>query len=134
MPSYEIPLGHKNLIQGKLHTDHGQPGAMIVRPGDPSRSVLVQRLLDGEKRMPTVGVLRRDTDAIAAVTRWIDGLPIPADLEPVPQLPGDDAPVEAPPVETPPVNSGETAPQVHADASPVQSRPNEAIGAPVGEK
>ncbi len=94
---YETPLTEKKLILGELHTDHGQPGAMIVRPGDPARSVLIQRLLDGYKRMPTVGVLHRDTEAIAAITRWIDGLPIPADMAPVPQTADtEDEPVEAP--------------------------------------
>ncbi len=95
---YQVPLDHKNLIRGKLHTDHGQAGAMLVRPGDPSRSVLIQRLLDGNKRMPTVGVMHRDTSAISLLTQWIDGLPIPDDLDPVPDTSSDDAPVEAPPV------------------------------------
>lgn len=104
---FETPLAEKNLILGKLHTDHGQAGAMIVRPQDPSRSVLVQRLLDGNKRMPTLGVMRRDTQAIAAISQWIDSLTIPADLKPVndPKAQADvaadaaaEAPIEAPPV------------------------------------
>ena len=113
---YCTPLDQKNLVLGKLHTDHGQPGAMIVRPQDPSRSVLIQRLLDGNKRMPTLGVLRRDIDAIATISQWIDSLPIPADLQPIFDPTEDvavaEAPVEAPPVERP-AESG-TTPEVAA--------------------
>lgn len=80
---FTTPLEQKNLICAPPHQPAGVPGLLVVRPGDPSRSLLVQRLLDGTKRMPSVGVLWRDTEAIGLLSRWIDQLPVPPELEPV---------------------------------------------------
>jgi hypothetical protein len=79
---FETPLAEKHLIGAKPLTPMG-PDSLLVRPGDPSRSLLVRRLLDGAKPMPTVGVLRRDLEAVGVFSNWIDGLPIPQDLAPV---------------------------------------------------
>jgi uncharacterized repeat protein (TIGR03806 family) len=103
---FTTPLEHKNLLCAPPHQPTGVPGLLVVRPGDPSRSLLVQRLLDGTKRMPSVGVLWRDTQAIGMLSRWIDQLPVPPELEPVPETPSEppahtsaaESPGEEPPV------------------------------------
>ncbi len=79
---FQTPMAAKQLIGHKPLTPMG-PDALLVRPGDPSRSLLIRRLLDGAKPMPTVGVLHRDVQAVSTFSRWIDSLPIPLDLAPV---------------------------------------------------
>jgi uncharacterized repeat protein (TIGR03806 family) len=104
---FETPLAEQGLLNGPLATQTGLPGTSVVRPGDPSRSMLLQRLLDREKPMPTVGVLRRDTAALGLLCEWIESLaPAPTFSEPAREgesrVPGaesrgtsDDAPEEA---------------------------------------
>lgn len=79
---FETPMAQKHLIAEKPLTPMGVD-AFLVRPGDPSRSLIIRRLLDGARPMPTVGVLRRDMDAVELISRWIDTLPIPPDMQPV---------------------------------------------------
>lgn len=73
---FGTPLNQQKLIGGKSNTAI-IAGSMIVKPGDPANSMLVHRMLHGEKRMPDIGVLRRDVDAISAICEWIDSLPRP---------------------------------------------------------
>ncbi|MDA7980197.1 MAG: PQQ-dependent sugar dehydrogenase [Pirellulales bacterium] len=79
---FVTPLAEKRLLGIKPLTPMG-PDSLLVRPGDPSRSLLIRRLLDGAKPMPTVGVMHRDMAAVGVISRWIDSLPIPPDLAPV---------------------------------------------------
>jgi len=71
---FETPLAQQQLIGAIPHTATNIPGAMIVKPGDPSHSMLVYRMLHGEKQMPDIGVKRRDLAAITAICEWIDSL------------------------------------------------------------
>jgi uncharacterized repeat protein (TIGR03806 family) len=82
---FDTPLERQNLINGPLATPVAVRGAAVVRPGDPSRSQVVQRMLDATlpspgmleplKPMPALGVLQRDHRAIRALCEWIDSLP-----------------------------------------------------------
>lgn len=57
--------------------DLGVQGVRILLPGDPDKSTLLLRMvtLDPAVRMPTVSSSIADTDGIALVRRWIEGLP-----------------------------------------------------------
>jgi uncharacterized repeat protein (TIGR03806 family) len=81
---FDTPLAQQNLINGPWATAVATRGAAVVRPGDPSRSQVVQRMLDATlpapgmleplKPMPALGVLRRDHRAVRALCEWIDSL------------------------------------------------------------
>jgi putative heme-binding domain-containing protein len=58
-----------------LHGDLGIPGAMLVSPGDPERSVLYHRLSRrGAGQMPPLGTAQVDSRAISVLERWIRGI------------------------------------------------------------
>ena len=55
--------------------DLGIDDARVVAPGDPGRSVLLQRMLDdGEDRMPPLATVRIDDQGVDLVRRWIESL------------------------------------------------------------
>jgi uncharacterized repeat protein (TIGR03806 family) len=59
-----------------MHGDLGVPGARIVIPGDPDRSLLCQRMAKlGPGRMPHVASSVVDEPAIQLVREWIRSLP-----------------------------------------------------------
>jgi hypothetical protein len=60
------------LLGAPQHGDLGIAGAMIVSPGDPGKSVLVERIRRrGAGQMPSLGSARPDPAAVKALTRWI---------------------------------------------------------------
>ena len=59
-------------MQGTFQIDR----PAIVKPGDPSRSVLLYRVrCSGRGRMPHIGSQTVDTDGVDVIRRWIAGLP-----------------------------------------------------------
>jgi len=61
--------------QPPQHGDLGLPGARIILPGDPGRSVLIPRVtLRGPRQMPPVGTLQPDAAGVALLVEWIAGL------------------------------------------------------------
>lgn len=57
------------------HGDLGIPGARIIDPGDPDRSLLVARPLRlGAGRMPPVATHVVDAQGIGVLGQWVDGL------------------------------------------------------------
>jgi uncharacterized repeat protein (TIGR03806 family) len=72
---FETPLEHQGMIGAMLQKDFGNVGAKIVVPRKIAKSMLVQRMLDAEHRMPPLGTAVRDMAAIQAVCEWIDSLP-----------------------------------------------------------
>ena len=72
----DTPLEHARLIdeapgQGNL----GVPGAKIIAPGDPSRSLLLLRMQrTDEAGMPNLAHNKPDETAIAEIARWIRSL------------------------------------------------------------
>ncbi|MEQ8791101.1 MAG: PQQ-dependent sugar dehydrogenase [Pirellulaceae bacterium] len=72
---YTTPLAEQGLIYGRVNSQESLPGSFIVAPGNPARSMLVQRMLYADKRMPPVAVHHRDLSAIGLLCEWIDQLP-----------------------------------------------------------
>jgi putative heme-binding domain-containing protein len=70
------PREKMELIEARpQHDTFGIANAMLVAPGDPDRSVLVQRLSRrGPGQMPPLVSHRTDKDAIFLMRQWITGL------------------------------------------------------------
>lgn len=73
---FETPLEEQGMIGAMLQKDFGNAGAKIVLPRQIAKSMLVQRMIDAEHRMPPLGTSVRDMAAIQAVCEWIDSLPV----------------------------------------------------------
>jgi glucose/arabinose dehydrogenase len=71
---YLTPLAGQNLIHGELVAgDLGIPGARVVVPGHPAKSVLLQRLLNRDVfRMPPVAVNNEVQPITVTVKEWIE--------------------------------------------------------------
>jgi uncharacterized repeat protein (TIGR03806 family) len=67
------PLAETGLVgAAPQHGDLGIPGALVVAPGDPSKSVLYQRMrLRGPQQMPSLASALPDTAALKTVRNWI---------------------------------------------------------------
>jgi hypothetical protein len=65
----------QGLIGGMVQKDFGLAGAKIVAPRQVSKSMLVQRMLEANHRMPPLGTTVRDMTAVTAMCEWIDSLP-----------------------------------------------------------
>jgi hypothetical protein len=72
---YTTPIAKQGLIYGRVNSQESIPGSYLVTPGNPARSMLVQRMLYADKRMPPVAVHHRDLDAIKVLCAWIDRIP-----------------------------------------------------------
>ena len=72
----QTPLSEQNIIHGELMADSmGIPGAKVVVPGDPEKSILLQRMkTTGPFKMPPVSVHNVPSPAIAVIEEWIRGL------------------------------------------------------------
>jgi hypothetical protein len=68
----ETPTDAAGLLLGPLNDSGENPDARVVVPGDPTRSVLLQRLLSvGTDRMPPISSGVVDTEGVALLERWI---------------------------------------------------------------
>jgi len=78
--SVETPLEKMELVGGRpLHADFGIPGAMLIAPGDPDRSILYQRISRrGNGQMPPLGTRQVDQRAVRLIRQWIEQIEIPA--------------------------------------------------------
>ncbi|MGH7980907.1 MAG: hypothetical protein ACREE6_16140, partial [Limisphaerales bacterium] len=82
---FDTPLDKQNFINGPVANPLGIPGAKIVVPDDPGKSVLLHRIsYVGPLQMPPLARNVDDTNAIETITEWIDSLPhenatLPAD-------------------------------------------------------
>ena len=55
--------------------DLGITGARVIAPGDPSKSLVVQRMQrTNADRMPPLGTSVVDTQGVGVVTQWVQGL------------------------------------------------------------
>ena len=73
---YDTPLDHQGIINGPVGDALGISGAKIVAPGDPDKSVLLNRIsMTGPLQMPPLARNVDDTNAIQAITQWISSLP-----------------------------------------------------------
>lgn len=80
---WETPTA-STLIVGSVPTagDLGIPGARIIAPGDPDRSVLLQRMAQRgtPHQMPPLATSRVDGEAVALIRAWIAEMPPPAGI------------------------------------------------------
>jgi putative heme-binding domain-containing protein len=74
---YEIPLSETKAAGVRPNLgDFGIPGAQIIAPGDPARSVMLYRMAKlGRGRMPHIGSYEVDRDALLMMEHWIRQLP-----------------------------------------------------------
>ncbi len=77
--AHSTALAGTNLISHRpQHHAFEIANAMIVAPGNPERSVLLQRLSRrGSGQMPPLASLRVDERAVTLVRAWIESLPVP---------------------------------------------------------
>jgi uncharacterized repeat protein (TIGR03806 family) len=72
-----VPLARQGIINGPVNNPLGIAGAAVVVPGDPERSLLLQRLAatDPAVRMPSIGTALVDQPARDIIAQWIRDLP-----------------------------------------------------------
>jgi uncharacterized repeat protein (TIGR03806 family) len=74
--TYELPLDKTKTVDVKpQHGEHGVTDGRLIRPGDPARSLVLDRMtkLD-ETRMPRVGSSVLDPDGVALIREWISSM------------------------------------------------------------
>lgn len=78
----ELPLNEARLIDTKpVQGDLGLPEARIISPGDPGRSVMLQRMAtSGRGHMPYLGGQTIDDRGVTLIRDWIASLPAPSSL------------------------------------------------------
>jgi hypothetical protein len=70
------PLAETGILDGDVAEALGLQDARVVRSGDPSRSVLLERLRrSDERRMPPLAVARTDEAGAALIEQWVRSLP-----------------------------------------------------------
>ncbi len=58
-----------------MHGDFGIKNAVVIAPGEPDRSLLLYRMAKlGQGRMPHVGSLVVDQEAVELIRKWIGEL------------------------------------------------------------
>lgn len=76
------PTDAAGLLNGVLVTPGNHPENRLLVPGNPSRSMLLQRLLGQEaQRMPPLASHQIDSEAVALLSDWIAELPQRQSLE-----------------------------------------------------
>ncbi|MFT5125636.1 MAG: glucose/arabinose dehydrogenase/mono/diheme cytochrome c family protein [Verrucomicrobiales bacterium] len=69
------PLEDTQILNGLLNDLGGDPGKRVIVPGDPSLSMLLERIhIRGARQMPPIASVLVDTQAVALVTAWINSL------------------------------------------------------------
>ncbi|MGE4002662.1 MAG: PQQ-dependent sugar dehydrogenase [Planctomycetaceae bacterium] len=73
---YDLPLDETAMVgERPSQGTFGIPGANVIAPGDPYRSVLLYRMAKvGSGRMPHIGSQSVDPDGVGLIEDWIDSL------------------------------------------------------------
>jgi glucose/arabinose dehydrogenase len=81
---YETPLKQKQMLHGPVFAELGVAGAQVLIPGDPDRSLLLQRITYSDvKKMPPLGRSLPDAAAIPLLEEWIRTMPpVPVEVTP----------------------------------------------------
>lgn len=73
---FDTPLKQQKIINGPVGNTMGIQGARVVVPGDPSKSLLYQRVsMLGNMQMPPLAKNVIDDHAVAVLNEWIQSLP-----------------------------------------------------------
>jgi len=73
----DTPLDRQGLINGPIANPLGIPGAKVIVPGDPDKSILFQRIsVVGDNQMPPLARNVVDSNAMAVIAAWIRSLPV----------------------------------------------------------
>lgn len=68
----QTPLSLTGMIDGPVLYELGIPGARVIAPGHPERSLVRHRLaISGQEQMPPLGRHEVDEEAVEAPTAWI---------------------------------------------------------------
>jgi uncharacterized repeat protein (TIGR03806 family) len=75
---FDVPPERQNIVNGDVAAaDLGVPGARLVSPGDPAKSMLYQRM--NRRRdvfnMPPLATHEIDQEAVKLVEKWIESMP-----------------------------------------------------------
>jgi uncharacterized repeat protein (TIGR03806 family) len=69
---FDTPLAKQNLINGPVQNPLGILGAKVIVPGDTNKSILFRRvIITGQNQMPPLAKNVVDTNAVAAIGKWI---------------------------------------------------------------
>jgi uncharacterized repeat protein (TIGR03806 family) len=80
---FSTPLAKQRLVDGPLANTLGDANARVIKPRDLSKSVLYARInRTGALQMPPLARNVVNTNAVNAVTEWINSLPRAADSAP----------------------------------------------------
>ncbi len=73
---FDTPIEQQGLVEGPVQNSLGIAGALVVAPGDRSRSMAYHRmdLRGNAEQMPTVASNERDLEALAVLDAWIASL------------------------------------------------------------
>ena len=72
---FDTPLKMQNLINGPVQNPLGITGSKVIVPGDTNKSILFRRIsLTGQNQMPPLARNIVDTNAVAAIGKWISSL------------------------------------------------------------
>jgi mono/diheme cytochrome c family protein len=75
---FDTPLKLQNLINGPVQNPLGIIAAKVIVPGDTNKSILFRRItITGQNQMPPLAKNVVDTNAVAAIGKWILSLHIP---------------------------------------------------------
>lgn len=70
------PLAETRLLDPPMLGTFGLPEARVMAPGDPARSVLLQRMAtEGRGHMPMLGARRVDQRGLTLIREWIAAMP-----------------------------------------------------------
>jgi uncharacterized repeat protein (TIGR03806 family) len=71
--TFELPLDKTKTVDvAPQHGEHGVVGGRLIRPGDPSHSLLLHRMLQlDETRMPRAGSTVVDIDGVELIRSWL---------------------------------------------------------------
>jgi uncharacterized repeat protein (TIGR03806 family) len=72
---FDTPFREQNILGGRLASDLNIPGAAVIKPGDPGRSMIYLRASGlGDHQMPPLARNVIDTNAMAVLAQWIKSL------------------------------------------------------------
>lgn len=71
---YETPLAQQGIVNGELRDTMGIAGAKLVVPGDPARSMMIERTGSTTfgRQMPPVSRNVVDAGAVELIRKWVE--------------------------------------------------------------